>query len=226
MSSKTVKLYSTTVGKKAIMAASGVILVGYALIHMLGNLQIYQGAEAINTYSAFLHSKPLVLWVARIVLLVAFVLHVYLAVQLWWLNRGARTDYQYPLRRTAATPLERFASRTMIWTGPIFLVYLVFHIVHLTLGASMGDYETHAHDVYANLVNGFSVWWVAIVYIIANLALGLHLFHGIWSMAQTAGLNHKKYNQLIWQIAAFVVAIIAFGNVSIPFAVWTGAVTL
>ena len=166
-------LYRSTIGKKVIMAVTGLIMVGFVVVHMLGNLQAFQGPERINAYSAFLHSTGELLWVARTVLLVAVILHIDAAVQLTRIAHAAR-PLPYAERRPQVSTL---ASRTMRWGGVVLVAFIVFHILHMTTGTVHPSFA--AGDVYHNLVTGLRVWPVAIFYLLAMAALGLHLYHGV-----------------------------------------------
>jgi succinate dehydrogenase / fumarate reductase cytochrome b subunit len=213
---KALSVVDTTIGKKILMALSGIVLFGFVLGHMLGNLQIFIGPQAFNDYSAFLHENPTLLWVARGVIGVSAVVHLWSAISLWLTNRAAR-PVRYQKRRHVATS---YAARTMVWTGPIVLLYLAYHLAHLTFGVTDGLGYTHdPQDVYTNVVNGFRVWPVAAAYIAANVALGVHLYHGAWSLLQTLGLSHPRYDELLRSVAIAFGLLVAVGFVSIPAAV-------
>lgn len=212
------RFYQASIGKKAVMAVTGVILFGYVLAHLLGNLQIYLGPEQINRYAEFLHSNPSLLWVARIVLLTAVILHIVTSIQLWLLKRKARpVGYVKEDFNPAG-----YASRTMLWSGPMIAAFVVFHILHLTTGSVNLPYREL--DVYHNLVNGFRIPAVSISYIVAMLLLCMHLYHGVWSMFQTAGFSHPKYTPLLKRLSAGFAIFVAAGNISIPVAVITGMI--
>lgn len=215
---RAVRFYEASIGKKAVMAVTGFILFGYTFVHMLGNLQIYLGPEQINAYAKLLHAKPALLWVARFVLLATVALHIFAAFQLWVLKRRAR-----PVGYVKENdPPSGYASRTMIWSGPIIGAFVVFHVLHLTTG-SVG-LPFRELDVYHNLVNGFRVVWVSFAYIVAMALLSMHLYHGVWSMFQTAGVSHPRYTPLLKRLSAVFALVIAAGNISIPVAVLTGLV--
>jgi succinate dehydrogenase / fumarate reductase cytochrome b subunit len=209
-------LHQTTVGKKVIMAVSGFILVGFTIGHLLGNLQLYLGPEAINGYAAKLHSMPPLVWGTRLVLLFAVVVHIVSAFSLWSRNRAARGS-RYKQRKDLATD---YAARTMYWSGPILLLYIVYHLLHFTI------LPAHPGDVYRNVVEGFQVPLVAGVYIVGNLALGFHIFHGVYSAFQTLGANHPRYNSYRRDLAIALCAAITIGNLSFPIAVLAGFITL
>jgi succinate dehydrogenase / fumarate reductase cytochrome b subunit len=208
----------STIGKKIVVAVTGLVLFGFVAGHLAGNLQIFLGPDAINHYSAFLHSMPKALWTARIVLLLSVFLHVVLTIQLTRLNRAAR-----PVAYESFDPQRSsVASRTMIWGGVMVFFYIIYHLLHLTTGTVHPNFNPH--DVYANLITGLSVWYVAAFYIAANIALGFHLYHGVWSVFQTLGLNHPKYNPWRRVVASLAGVGIAAGYVSIPAAVLLGVV--
>ncbi|MFW5875236.1 MAG: succinate dehydrogenase cytochrome b subunit [Myxococcota bacterium] len=211
-------LYRTTIGKKAVMAASGVVLFGYVVGHLAGNLKLYQGPEAINSYAAFLRSVPALLWGTRVLLLLSFGAHIAAAVQLWLRNRGARPT-RYRSRKDLAT---NYAARTMYWSGPILALFVLYHLAHLTLGWVPGDYEFDPSNVYNNVVYGFRVWWISAIYIVGQLALGLHLFHGVWAMFGSVGWTHPKYNAWRRHLAVAAAVLITAGNLSFPIAVMAG----
>ncbi len=209
---------ATTVSKKVVMAVTGVILFGFVIAHMLGNLQLYLGAEAINAYGlslrTLLHGAGL--WLVRAVLLVAVLLHIWAMTALTLTNRRAR---QVGYREWTARE-STYASRTMRWSGVFLLAFIIFHLLHFTTGDLHPDFIPG--DVYHNVITGFQVVPVAILYILATLALALHLFHGSWSMLQTLGLNHPRYNRLRNTICIGLAGVVVIGNLSFPVAVLTG----
>jgi succinate dehydrogenase / fumarate reductase, cytochrome b subunit len=211
--------YSTT-GKKIVMAVTGAILFLFVIGHMLGNLQVFEGPERINAYGHFLHSLGEILWAERIGLLAAVVLHITATVQLGLRSKAARpVGYS---RREAIN--SSYASRTMYWSGPIVLAFVIFHLLHLTAGIIVPGAAFIEGDVYHNVVSGFQVWWVSVWYIFAICLLGLHLRHGIWSMFQSVGLNHPRYTPMLKQAAVWIAAIIVLGYISIPISVLLGLV--
>ena len=201
------------------MAVSGVVLLGFVIGHLAGNLQLYAGPEVINRYAETLHSLPGMVWPVRLVLLAAFLLHAWSSLQLFLKNRAARR-VGYRMSKDVATT---YAARTMVWSGPILLLFIAYHLAHLTLGVLPG-HEFVRLDVYNNVVRGFQTWWVSAIYIVANIALGVHLFHGIWSFFQSLGINHPKYNAYRKELAVTVAAAITLGNLSFPIAVMTGLI--
>lgn len=209
-------LYETTIGKKVVMALSGAIIVGYVIGHFLGNLNLYFGPEALNGYAAKLHSLPVLVWGTRILLLFAFGAHIASAYQLWRRNVAARGSH-YKKRKDLATD---YAARTMYWSGPILLLYLIYHLLEFTI------IPAHPGDVYRNVVEAFQNPLIAGFYIVANLALGLHIFHGVFSGFQSVGANHPRYNSLRRDLAIAISAVVTLGNVSFPVSVLTGIVHL
>ncbi len=217
---KALTLYDTAIGKKAVMAVSGLVLFGFVIGHMLGNLQLYMGPAQLNHYAEALKHNQILLWGVRSVLLVSVVAHIVTTIQLYDRSLGARQT-RYKVKKSLAAT---YASRSMILTGPVLFFFILFHLAHFTApGLSLG-HEFSATDVYSNVVAGFSVPWVAAIYIIGNICLGFHLFHGSSSLLQTLGFNHPRYNarrRLVAQTFAFAVTI---ANVSFPVAVLAGIV--
>lgn len=211
---RTLTLHQTTIGKKVLMALSGVIIVGFTIGHFLGNLNLYLGPEALNDYAEFLRSLPALLWGTRLLLVFAFSVHIASAYSLWTRNRRARGS-RYKYRKDLATD---YAARTMYWTGPILLLYLVYHLLHFTI------LPEHPGDVYRNVVEGFQNPLISGVYIVGNVALGFHIFHGIYSAFQTLGANHPRYNRYRRDLAIAISAAITIGNLSFPVSVLTGIV--
>jgi len=215
----TLGFYSSSVGKKILMAVTGIILFLFVFVHMVGNLQIYIGAEALNRYGHFLHSVPELLWPVRIILLFCVVVHIIAAVQVWLQSRTAR-----PVKyRVKKDPAVDYAARTMVWSGPIILFFIIYHLLHLTVGSVLPQYFIDGKlDVYRNVVTGFQHPGVALIYIVANLLLGFHLYHGLWSLFQTLGWSHPRYNSWRRIFAVLFAYAIAIGNISIPVSVWAG----
>src|SRR4029079_8122124 len=164
------------VGKKVVMGVTGLIGVGFVIVHALGNLLVFRGPTAINSYSRFLKSSGELLWALRSVLIVAVILHVIAAVQLTRQSRAARPVGYAKHEAQAAT----IASRTMRWGGALLLIFIILHILHFTTGTIRPAGYFSSEDVYANVVSSFRIWWVAFFYIVSMIALGLHLFHGAW----------------------------------------------
>lgn len=219
--------YSTTIGKKIAMATTGIVLVGYVVGHMLGNLKVYQGPEKLNAYAEFLREfgYPVLgygefLWIARVVLLASVIVHIAAAVSLTRRSRAARpTGYRNDPHEELT-----YASRTMRWGGTIILLFVIYHIMHLTLGSVHADFIPG--DVYHNFVIGFQSWPVSIAYMIAVVAVGFHLYHGVWSMMQTLGINHQRINRYRRPVALAISGAVVAGNLSFPISVLAGWVTL
>jgi succinate dehydrogenase / fumarate reductase, cytochrome b subunit len=218
---KTLRLIDTTLGKKAIVAVTGLVLYGFVVVHMIGNLQIFLGPDAFNGYAAALKGTPALLWGARLTLLASIVVHVSLSLSLVLESASAR-PVEYRVRRYQTTSS---AALTMRYGGPALALFIVFHLAHLTFpGVSMGRYQ-HSHvDAYANFVNGFSIWWVAAIYIAAQVCLGMHLYHGSWSMLQTVGLSHPRYEKLKRMAPQALGLAVASGNIIMVLAVLAGVV--
>jgi succinate dehydrogenase / fumarate reductase cytochrome b subunit len=217
--SRFTEFYRSTVGKKIIMALTGLIMIGFLVTHVVANLLAFQGPEKINGYSHFLHSIIEVLWVARIVLLVSVVLHVIAAVQLTLLDRAAR-----PVGYTRQTPqASTVASRTLRWGGLLLLAFIIYHLMHFTLGNVHPDFVEG--DPYHNVVSGFRHHpAVGGFYIVAMGALGLHLFHGGSTMFQSLGLSHPSYDPGRRTLLRLVAVLMAAGFAAIPAAVLLGAI--
>lgn len=223
---RAVRFYDAPIGKKVIMAVTGVILVGYVIAHLLGNLQIYSSDhEQINRYAAFLHdpANAAALWAARVVLLAAVVMHIVSSVQLWKLKKDAR-----PIRYVKKADLPTsYAARTMMWSGPIVAAFVIFHVLHLTVGAVLPLHELGPNrpDIRSNVIGGFMNPAVSGFYILAMILLCMHLYHGVWSMFQSLGISHPRYTPLLKKGAAWLAILIAIGNCSIPIAVLLGLLT-
>ena len=208
----------STVGKKVVMAVTGIILFGFTLSHMIGNLQLYQGPEALNHYAKLLRAVPSLLWGARIVLIVSVIAHIVVATQLTLRKREARPvayamhDFQ---RGT-------YASRTMMWSGPILAFFLIYHLLHLTFGTAHPNFEEG--NVYANVVSGFQNVPASVAYILGMLALGFHLQHGAISLFQTLGLKDTRWNGRLETIVMILTYAVVVANISFPIAVLVGVV--
>lgn len=218
-SSGPARFWSSTIGKKVVMALTGAVGVGYLVAHMLGNLQVFEGVEKINAYAALLKSNAALLWAARSVLIVAVILHIVAAYQLARISRKSRP---VGYRRWRAVGSD-FASRTMRWTGPLVGLFIIYHLLHFTTGAAHPDFSER--NVYHNIISGFRVWYVSAIYVVAMLALSLHLYHGAWSMFESLGINHPKYNRSIRALAAVVTLVVVAGFISIPVAVLLGLIS-
>jgi succinate dehydrogenase cytochrome b subunit len=214
--------FGSSIGKKVVMAATGLVLFAYVVGHMIGNLQVYLGPRALNDYGAFLHHflHGQGLWIVRAGLLVAVGLHIWAATALTLANWSARPVGYRQWQAMEST----YASRTMVWSGPILAIFILYHLAHLTTGTLHPSFVPG--DVFHNVVVGFQNPWVSAFYILAMLALGLHMYHGVWSMLQTAGLSHPRWNPLRRVFSAVFTAVVVVGNISIPVAVLTGYVHL
>jgi succinate dehydrogenase / fumarate reductase cytochrome b subunit len=219
-------LWDSTVGKKIMMAVTGVILIGFVIVHMIGNLKVYQGADAFNHYAEGLRTlgEPFfgygqLLWILRIILLAAVIIHIVAAVQLVLHSRKARA---IGYRKYDGDMVFSYASRTMTWGGLIILGFVIYHLLHLTFGSAHPDFVPG--DAYHNLVAGFRSWPVSIAYVLAMIPLGFHLYHGFWSMLQTFGATNPTVNRIRRPIAAVLALLVVLGNISFPVAVLTGLV--
>jgi succinate dehydrogenase / fumarate reductase cytochrome b subunit len=209
--------WGSTIGKKIVMAVTGLIGVGFVVGHMLGNLQVFLGATKFNAYAHFLRSLGELLWVVRGVLIAAVVLHVVAAVQL---SQQRLTARPIGYRQGSQHEVSTFASRTIRWGGGLLLLFIVFHILHFTTLDIFRDYSTD--DVYANVIRGFRVWWVVLLYVAAMVALGLHLYHGIWSSLRTIGASKASPNPLRRPAAATLAFVVWLGFTVIPVAIFAG----
>ena len=201
------------------MAATGVVLFGYLVGHLAGNMQVYLGQEQMDSYAAFLHSMPALLWGVRLLLLVCLVMHIVASIQLTRLKQEARPVGYIKKKEVGSS----YASRTMMWSGPIIAAFVIYHILDLTTGAvnTAQFRELHA---YENLVYSFRRIPVSGFYIVAMLLLGMHLYHGLWSMFQSMGFSHPRYTPVIKRAAAWVAILLVAGFISIPIAVLAGLV--
>ncbi len=218
----------TSVGKKSIVAITGALLLGFVVAHMLGNLQIFLGADRINSYAKTLQDLGALLWAARIGLLVAFVVHIAMAIKLTLENKAAR-PVPYAVNKVHHATL---ASRIMPYTGTVILAFVIYHLLHFTLASFNPEYkqfldEQGRHDVYRMVIAGFSNPLSSLFYILAQACLALpigHLSHGIFSIFQTLGVNHPNIDARI-KFASIAVALVIFlGNSSVPVAVLAGII--
>ena len=215
-SSRALRFVEATIVKKAVMAVTGFILFGFVTGHLLGNLQVFLGRDRINDYAAFLKGNLELLWGVRTVLLVSVLAHIVVTIQLLQLKREAR-PVGYVKKDNAHSSV---ASRTMYYSGPMIAAFIVYHLLHLTVGAVHPHFSEQ--DVYSNIVNGFSHWPVSLAYVIAIGLLCLHLNHGIGSLFQTLGFSHPRYTPRIKAAAAALSVLYFIGYISIPVAVLTG----
>jgi succinate dehydrogenase / fumarate reductase cytochrome b subunit len=215
--------WQSQVGKKVVMAVTGLIGVGFVVGHMVGNLQMFQGPEKINAYAAFLHgTMGGALWLVRGVLIAAVVLHVVAAVQLTRQKQAARPGGQGYAKWEPQ--ISTFASRTIRWGGALLLVWLVFHILHFTVRPEFTSPGYSDTDVYANVVRGFQQPLYVAFYVVAMGALALHLFHGAWSSFRTLGLSRPRPRPTARSVATLLAAFVTLGFIAVPLGVFFGAI--
>lgn len=219
-------IWRSTVGMKILMAFTGIVLVGFVVGHMAGNLKAFAGPGSFNAYAEFLRDAgyPLVphhalLWVARVTLLAAVGLHIWAATSLTLRSRRAR-DVDY---RNLDSQVFSYASRTMRWGGVIIFVFVIYHLAHMTTGQVHPSFEPG--NAYHNLVTGFQNPWVVAFYVLAVSMLALHLYHGIWSMFQTLGANNPHYNRFRRPLAGLITAVTLLGFLSVPIAIQLGVIS-
>ncbi len=226
-SKSTPPLYRTSIGKKMLMAASGLFILLWLIGHMLGNLKIWLSQSEIDGYAEFLRrmGEPVfphtvALWIIRVLLTVAFVVHVYLAIDLSVRNRRAR---KVRYIRTAHVQAD-VPSVTMRWGGLALGLFVIFHLANFTWGWVHPGYRFVRGSVYANVVGNFDVWWMVVIYVAALVALALHIYHGTWSIFQTFGINSRRWDKLVRRSAATVALVVFVGFVSVPIGVLVGAI--
>ncbi|MGI8960455.1 MAG: succinate dehydrogenase cytochrome b subunit [Bryobacteraceae bacterium] len=215
-----VRFWDSTNGQKVVMAITGAILLLFVIGHMLGNLQVFEGPEKLNDYGRFLHDVPEILWAVRIVLLASVILHIWSSVKLAARKLKARPAGYLKKENIAST----YASRTMYWSGPIILAFVIYHLLHLTAGIVHPGFDFVDGDVYHNVVVGFQVWYVSAWYIFSMILLGFHIRHGAWSMFQSVGVNHPRHTPVLKKAAAAMAVIIVLGYISIPLSILLGLV--
>jgi succinate dehydrogenase / fumarate reductase, cytochrome b subunit len=246
-----VDFYRSSLGKKQVMAVTGLLLCGFVAVHMLGNLKVYLGQRAFNDYARGLRTlgEPLLpesglLWALRAVLLLAVLLHIHAA---WATTRQSRAARPVGYQRRDAVQTT-YAERTMRWGGVIIALFVLYHLAHFTWGfpvapaspvavavehGAAGTMAFVPHDPYHNFVAGFSIWWVSLIYVLAQVFLGFHLFHGVWSTFQSIGwvprsIARGGYPGRVWDwrrgLATAFALVVCLGNVSFPIAVLTGVV--
>jgi succinate dehydrogenase / fumarate reductase cytochrome b subunit len=214
------RFWNATIGKKIVMAVSGAVLILFLVGHLLGNLQVFMGAERFNDYARFLRVEPALLWTIRIVLLIMVVLHIWASVSLAVLNKFEARPVGYVKKKNAGST---YASRTMYWSGPIILAFVIYHLMQFTWGVGGTPFEEGR--VYQNLVAGFQVPVISLFYIIAMALLMLHLYHGAWSLFQTLGMNHPRYTPLLRRLAKVLSILLFLGFISIPISVMAGIIS-
>lgn len=218
-------LWNSTVGKKYVMAITGLIWFGYLIIHLWGNLKIFAGPTFLDDYGAWLRTvgEPLfgfsqLLWLARIILIPAFIVHMWAAISLTARDRASRPQ-RYSMRKNQEST---FASRTMIYGGLFIVLFVIYHLLDFTFGQANPSFQEG--EIYHNVVASFQRWPVVLFYVLAMIAVGLHLLHGIWSLFQTLGWNTTRINRGLRNFATFAALVLTLGNISIPVAVLAGVV--
>jgi succinate dehydrogenase / fumarate reductase, cytochrome b subunit len=214
--SRAALVWQSAIGKKALMAVTGVVLFAYVLGHLLGNLQVFAGPEAINRYAALLHVSPQLLWTVRVILLAALLVHVVAGVQLAWAAKAARPVGYSDFRPSASS----IASRTMIWSGVLIFGFVVYHVLDLTIGVANPDFREG--DVFHNLLATFGRVGAVIAYVVAMAGLGFHLWHGLWSVSQSLGFASRRAAPAIQRFAVTVAVLLTLGFSAIPVAVLLG----
>ena len=221
-----IDIYRTAVGKKYVMAITGLIGLSFIFFHMIGNLKMYLGPVHFDEYADWLRTllvpflpRTVTLWLLRLGIIGAVFLHIHAAYSLTVLNKRARPVSYHSKRDYIAA---NYASRTMRWTGVIFLLFLLWHLFDLSWTGT-GYHYVRGHT-YANLVHSLDRWPVALLYLAGNLALGFHLFHGVWSLFQSLGWNSPRFNKWRRGIAAGFTVIVIGGNLSFPIMILAGVV--
>jgi succinate dehydrogenase / fumarate reductase, cytochrome b subunit len=209
-------LYGSTIGKKMVIAVTGLIGFGYVVLHVLGNLLVFAGPARLNAYGAFLKSNAGLLWTVRIILLAAVILHSVAASQLARISWNSRPIHYHRWRPVGST----LVSRTMRWSGPMIGLFIIYHLLPLTAGTVPPNFQPG--DVYANVVTGFLVWYASAFYIAAMLVWGPHLYHGVWSLCQSVGMNASYVNGGIRTFATYATLAVVLGFIAIPVAVLLG----
>ncbi|MCL4524395.1 MAG: succinate dehydrogenase cytochrome b subunit [Acidobacteria bacterium] len=220
--SRLARILGSSIGQKLVMAVTGVILSGFIVGHMVGNLTVFKGAEAINAYGVALRKFPALLWAVRFGLLLSVGLHIWAYLALSFKSWGARPQGY----KVAAYKEASFASRTMRWTGPILGAFVIFHILHFTTGTITPGFAFKEGDVFHNLVAGLSYAPVAAFYIVAMACLALHVFHGVWSLFQSLGISQPRYESTARRVATLFTIAVVGGFVIIPIAVLAGILKL
>lgn len=220
MTTRAITFYESTIGKKVAMAVSGLVGFGFVIGHMTGHLLTFKSAQAYNDYAHFLQGLGGLLWLARFTLLAAVIVHIHCAFTLWSRNNQARPRAYYQ-RKDLAT---NYAALTMRYGGVLILLFLVYHIAHFTWGVTepLDGVPFDPDNAYNNLVLSFQKPALAGFYILCMCALGMHLYHGIWSLTQSLGLDHPKYNKLRQGAAMVGSALIVLGFIAVPISVQTG----
>lgn len=223
-----IRFYQTDVGKKYVMAITGVVGLGFIIFHMLGNLHAFEGADQLNHYAEGLREigepiapKTFLLWLGRLGLLAALALHLHAAWALTRSNQRARSSVDYAERDYLAA---NYASRTMRWTGIIILLFIVWHLADLTWGVAAVNPDYVRGDVYGNVIASLERWPVFLIYLVAQGALALHVWHGAWSLFQSIGINNPRFNHWRRNFATALAAIVAIGYLTVPFGIMFGII--
>ena len=215
----------SSIGAKVVMGVTGAMLVGFVIMHMLGNLQVFLGQDALNAYAKSLHDLGGLLWVARLGLIGAVLLHIASGLRLASLNSAAR-----PVAYANETTVQAsFASRYMRMSGLVLLAFIAYHLAHFTLGLTHPDHKALTDsmgrpDVYSMLILGFKQPSVALSYVVAMVLLWFHLNHGASSLFKSLGLRHPKYNSMLDMVGPAVATLVVAGNIAMPLAVLTGVI--
>jgi succinate dehydrogenase / fumarate reductase, cytochrome b subunit len=221
-----IRLALSSIGAKVVMALTGVVLVGFLVGHMVGNLQVFGGPDPLNAYAEFLHSKPALVWTVRSIVIASALLHILSSLRLTWLNNAAR-PVAYRLKRPVISTLS---SRNMFVSGLVIFAFVVYHLLQLTWRVTNPDFAAMVEtvgtkqrpDVYSMVVASFRDPTIAGAYIVALVLLGLHLWHAIASMFQSLGLTAPRYESLIHGVSLTVATIIVVGNITMPVAILLG----
>lgn len=214
------RFYRAAIGKKIVMGVTGLIGIGFVVLHMAGNLLAFRGAEEINAYAHFLASTGELLWLLRLVLVGAVILHVIAAYQLTMQNRAAR-PVGYVKRESQ---VSTWAARTMRWGGVLLLVFIVLHVMHFTSPGWRPGGDFVKADVYSNLVTSFRIWWVTLFYVVSMIALGLHIYHGAWSSVRSIGASQPRPRPLHRRAALVIAVILWLGFTAVPVGVFAGLI--
>ena len=214
------RFYRAAAGKKIVMGVTGLIGIGFVILHMAGNLLAFRGPDAINAYAHFLASTGELLWLLRITLIVAVILHVVAAYQLTMQNRAAR-----PVGYVRREPqVSTWAARSMRWGGALLLVFIVLHVMHFTNPGWRPDGVFVKADVYSNIVTSFRIWWITLFYVASMIALGLHLYHGAWSSVRSIGASQPTRRPQHRTVALAIAVILWLGFTAVPVAVFAGLI--
>ncbi len=224
------RLLNSSVGAKVMVATTGLLLFGFVIVHLLGNLQIYRGQEAMNSYAKMLHDLGPLLWLARLLLLAIFVVHLGLAIRLHRANRQARPEPYYVQHTAHREPFHQRrvkATRMMVITGVVILLFVLFHLMHFTFGwinpQAYGKHdEAGRHDVFGMVISGFQNPAITLTYVVAMLLLGWHLFHGAVSTLQSLGLTHPVWRPVVEKVLWALLIFVVVGNCFIPLSILLG----